>query len=112
MYEKEELFIETIANDKILVLLEEMEKSEGRVPELASVFTEIIKDEIDANDQHKLYNGVKRLIKKYSQEKRGIEALNEFVSVLCGGATLYEILQITIEEANMNHEGKIQLNRA
>jgi len=81
------------------------------VPGLASAFAEIIKDEIDANDQHKLYNGVKRLIKKYSQEKRGIEALNEFVSVLCGGATLYEILQITMEEASLNNEGKIRLSR-
>ncbi|NLP14709.1 MAG: hypothetical protein GX383_09615 [Clostridium sp.] len=88
-----------------------MENSEGKVPSLASAFAEIIKDEIDANDQHKLYNGVKRLIKKYSQEKRGIEALNEFVSVLCGGATLYEILQITMEEASLNNEGKIRLSR-
>jgi hypothetical protein len=94
-----------------LLLLEEMENSEGKVPGLASAFAEIIKDEIDANDQHKLYNGVKRLIKKYSQEKRGIEALNEFVSVLCGGATLYEILQITMEEASLNNEGKIRLSR-
>ena len=59
-----------------------MENSEGKVPGLASAFAEIIKDEIDANDQHKLYNGV-RLIKKYSQKKRW--GINEFVSVLCGG---------------------------
>lgn len=103
--------IEAIANDKILGLLEEMENLEHKVPNLASFFSEIIKDEIDANDQQKLYNGIKRIIKKYSQEKRGIEALNEFVSVLCGGATLYELLQITIDEAKINYEGKIQFNR-
>lgn len=52
-----------------------MENSEGKVPGLASAFAEIIKDEIDANDQHKLYNGVKRLIKKYSQEKEELKPL-------------------------------------
>jgi len=49
---------------------------------IGDIFTEILKDEINANDQQKLYNGVKRLIKKYSQEKRGLETLDEFVRVL------------------------------
>jgi len=56
-------------------------------------------DEINANDQQKLYNGVKRLIKKYSQEKRGLETLDEFVRVLTGGASLEELLQIAREES-------------
>lgn len=92
-------------------LLKEVEDNERKLPNLASVFAEIFKDEIDANDQQRLYNGIKRLIKKYSQEKRGIEALNEIVSVLCGGATLDEILRITIEETQMNQGEKLQLSR-
>ncbi|WP_235832676.1 hypothetical protein [Acetivibrio mesophilus] len=63
------------------------------------MFTEILKDEINANDQQRIYNGVKRLIKKYSQEKRGMETLDEFIRVLSGGASLEELLQIAKEEA-------------
>lgn len=80
-------------------LLHEIESLENEVCNMASVFTEILKDEINANDQQRLYNGVKRLIKKYSQEKRGLEALNEFVRVLSGGASFDELLQIAMEEA-------------
>ncbi|HOP93531.1 MAG TPA: hypothetical protein PLP24_09200 [Acetivibrio thermocellus] len=66
---------------------------------IGDIFTEILKDEINANDQQKLYNGVKRLIKKYSQEKRGLETLDEFVRVLTEGASLEELLQIAREES-------------
>lgn len=96
----EGLFIDTNNNNKTLDLLMEVENMESEVcRNIASVFTEILKDEINANDEQRLYNGTKRLIKKYSQEKRGIEALNEFISVLSGGASLEELLLITKEEA-------------
>ncbi|NLD48506.1 MAG: hypothetical protein GX660_15175 [Clostridiaceae bacterium] len=63
------------------------------------MFSEILKDEINANDEKKLYNGMKRIVRKYSQEKDNIQAVQEFVRVLCGGASLNEILQVTKEEA-------------
>ncbi|HHV28736.1 MAG TPA: hypothetical protein GXX73_03885 [Clostridium sp.] len=72
---------------------------EKEVCNIGTVFTEILKDEINANDQQRIYNGVKRLIKKYSQEKRGMETLDEFIRVLSGGASLEELLQIAKEEA-------------
>ncbi|HOM03744.1 MAG TPA: hypothetical protein PLH43_13140 [Acetivibrio sp.] len=76
-----------------------MESIESKVCNVGTVFTEILKDEINANDQQRLYNGLKRLIKKYSREKRGLEALDEFIRVLSGGASLEELLQIAKEEA-------------
>jgi len=57
--------------NKILRLLGEIESLEKEMCNIGDIFTEILKDEINANDQQKLYNGVKRLIKKYSQEKEG-----------------------------------------
>jgi len=38
---------------------------------IGDIFTEILKDEINANDQQKLYNGVKRLIKSIPRRKEG-----------------------------------------
>ena len=63
------------------------------------VFSEILKDEINANEEDKIFNGVKSMVRKYSEERNGIQILNEFISVLCGGATLDEILQVTKDEA-------------
>jgi len=65
---------------------------------IGDIFTEILKDEINANDQQKLYNGVKRLIKKYSQEKRGLEP-RWVCKGFNRGASLEELLQIAREES-------------
>ncbi|MFZ5985932.1 MAG: hypothetical protein ACOYWZ_02270, partial [Bacillota bacterium] len=66
---------------------------------LPSIFSEMLKDEVNANDEQRIYNGIKRIIKKYSEEKNGISIVNELIGVLSGGASLEEILQITKEEA-------------
>lgn len=59
----------------------------------------MFKDEINANDEHRLYNGVKRIVKKYLEDQRVISAINEFTSVVSGGANLNEILRIAKDEA-------------
>lgn len=76
--------------------LEEVEKD---VCNLALIFAEMFKDEINANDEQKLYDGVKRLVRKYSEDEKAISAIDEFTSVISGGASLKEILEITRDEA-------------
>jgi hypothetical protein len=63
------------------------------------LFAEIFKDEINANDEQKLYNGVKRVIRKYSEDNSSFAAITEFTRVIFGGASLDEIIQLTIDEA-------------
>lgn len=94
---KEALFIDSSTNITLRLIneLESLEKDNSNLP---LIFSEILKDEINANDEIKLYNGIKRIIKKYSQEKGNIAAIQEFVRVLCGGASIDEILQVTKEE--------------
>jgi len=75
--------------------LEVMEKEACNIPNL---FAEILKDEINANDEKRLYNGFKRIIKKYAEDKKAREVIDEIMRVLCGGAAIYEILQVTREE--------------
>nr|WP_235715945.1 hypothetical protein [Acetivibrio cellulolyticus] len=72
---------------------------EKRICNLPNVFAEILKDEINANDEQRLFNGFKRIIKKYSQDTKGQEVMDEMIRVLCGGASIYEILQVTKEES-------------
>jgi len=80
----------------IIVELENMEKNICNMP---LVFTEIFKDEINANDELRLYNGVKRIVKKYSSDREALAVLDEFTSVISGGASLGEILKVVRDEA-------------
>jgi hypothetical protein len=64
------------------------------------LFAEILKDEINANDEQELYFGVKNIIKKYSGEREAFEAIDEFIKVITGGASLDEIIQLAIDEAH------------
>jgi hypothetical protein len=63
------------------------------------VFAEMFKDEINANDEKRLYSGVKKIVKKYSDNNDALSIINEYTRVISGGATLDEILQITMDEA-------------
>lgn len=85
--------------ENLLHALDEMEKTEKKVFNLSLIFAEMLKDEINANDEIKLYNGVKRLIGKYSGNSAAIAAVDEFTSVLTGGASLEEIMQVSVDEA-------------
>lgn len=84
---------------KTVKLVNEMESIEKDVCNLPLVFSDMFKNEINANDERKLYNGVKRIIKKYAQEGDAIEIINEFTRVISGGASLEEILLISKDEA-------------
>ncbi|MCX7923613.1 MAG: hypothetical protein N3B21_16625 [Clostridia bacterium] len=79
--------------------VDQLETLEKEICNLPMIFAEMFKDEINANDEQRLYNGVKRVVKKYSQDKSAISIINEFTSVISGGASLEEILQITMDEA-------------
>ena len=76
--------------------LESIEKNICNAP---IIFAEMFKNEINANEEDRLYNGVKRIIRKYSEDRNSINAINEFTRVISGGASLEEILQIAIDEA-------------
>ena len=71
---------------------------EKNVCSLPGIFSQILKDEINANDEQRLFNGFKRIIKKYSYNKKELEAIDELIRILCGGASVNEILQVTIDE--------------
>lgn len=79
--------------------LSEMEELEKKECNLALLFAEMFKDEINANDERKLYNGIKRVVKKYAEDRSAMRAINEFTSVIAGGASLQEIMQIAMDEA-------------
>jgi ATP:corrinoid adenosyltransferase len=76
--------------------LETLEKDNCNIPLL---FTEMFKDEINSNDEHKFYNGMKRVLKKYSQDKKSLAVLDEFTRVIAGGTSLDEIMQLAMDEA-------------
>lgn len=80
---------------KSIEKLDNMRREKENVP---LVFAEIFKDEINANDEHRLYNGLKKMIKKYSEDSKATAIINDFTKVISGGASLDQILQITMDE--------------
>ena len=87
-------------NDNILKLVQELEDAEKELENLPMTFAEIFKDEINANDEHKMYNGVKRTVKKYSGDRKAISAIDEFIRVITGGTTMEQIFLIAREETS------------
>lgn len=77
----------------------ELEGMEKEVCNLPMLFAEVFKDEINANDEKEMYDGIKEIINKYSDNQSAISVINEFTSVISGGASLLEILQIVKDEA-------------
>lgn len=75
--------------------MEELEKAECTLP---LIFAELFKDEINANDEHRIFNGIKRVIKKYAEDENSMSVINEFFRVMTGGTSILEILQISIDE--------------
>lgn len=75
--------------------MEEREKDVCNVP---LIFAEMLKDEINANDERKMYNGIKKIVKKHSDDKNAISVINEYTKAITGGASLNEILQIANDE--------------
>jgi len=83
---------------KLMELVSQMEELHREKHNVPLVFAEIFKDEINSNDEQRLFNGIKRVIKKYGQDSKTVAAINEFTSVISGGASLDEIMQISLDE--------------
>lgn len=96
---REEYIIDTFNYDDTLELINELEVMEKDICNLPDIFSQILKDEINANDEQRLFNGFKRIVKKYSKDRKELEALDEMMRVLCGGASINEILQVTKDES-------------
>lgn len=79
--------------------ISQLEAKEKDVCNLPLIFAEMFKDEMNANEEVKLYNGIKRIIKKYAEDHKSLSVIDEFTRVISGGVSLEEIMKITIEEA-------------
>lgn len=86
-------------SNKLAKLVHELEETEKDVSGMPLVFAEMLKNEINANDEHRIYNGIKRIVRKYAEDKNAIAIINEFTSVITGGATLVEIMTVAKDEA-------------
>ena len=80
-------------------ILDKLNDTEKEVCNLPLVFAEMLKDEINAVDEHELYSGIKDLLNKYSKDQGLMALIHEYTRVLTGGTSLQEILEITIDEA-------------
>ena len=85
--------------ENLFQALSDMERMEKKVFNLSLIFAEMLKDEINANDELRLYNGVKRIIARYSGDRHVISVVDEFTGVLTGGASLEEVMHVALEEA-------------
>lgn len=79
--------------------ISQLEAKEKDVCNLPLIFAEMFKDEMNANEEVKLYNGIKRIIRKYAEDHKSLSVIDEFTRVISGGVSLEEIMKITIEEA-------------
>ena len=77
-----------VSINQIVESMSKVEELEAGNCSLPLVFTEILKDEINSNEEENMYNGVKNVIKKYAEDKDRILAINEFFTVISGGASL------------------------
>lgn len=79
-------------------LISHMDNLEKEKHSLPMIFTEILKDEINANDELSIYRGIKELVEKYSKDAVSISIINELIKTLSGGASLDEIMQIAVDQ--------------
>lgn len=86
-------------DNTILTLLEQIQKVEKEICNFHLVFAEMMKDEINAFDEHEMYAGVMKIMRKYAKDDKSMTVINEFFSAITGGASLEEIMSIAIEEA-------------
>lgn len=76
--------------------LDNLERQNTNIP---LIFSEILKDEINANDENTLYNNLKAILDKYKDNQPVLYVINLVIKALSDGATLEEILNVSIEEA-------------
>lgn len=80
---------------RLLMEMEELEKRDGR---FRLVLAEILKDEINANDEENLYNGIIRILREYHDNEHVSQLINEITAAVSGGATMEEIIRISMDE--------------
>lgn len=83
----------------IVELLDQMEKVEKDICNFPMVFVEMMKNEINANDEQEMYNSVKKLLRKHAKDAKAISLMEDFFGAISGDASLEEIMTIAIEEA-------------
>jgi len=85
--------------DELQELLKKMDKTDKDICNFQLVFAEILKNEINAADEHEIYKKVMKVIRKYQKDEKCQTAINEFFSAISEGADLKEIMNIAVEEA-------------
>lgn len=81
-------------------LLDRMDKADKEICNFQLVFTEILKNEINAADEHDIYIQILKVIRKYEKDENALNAIYEFFSAISEGADLEEIMNISIDEAS------------
>lgn len=86
-------------NKRLQELLKRMDKTDKEICNFQLVFCEILKNEINAADEHEIYSKVLKVMRKYQDDEKTLSAIYEFFSAVSEGADLEEIMNIAIDEA-------------
>lgn len=86
-------------NEELQELLKRMEKTDKEICNFQLAFCEILKNEIDAAEEHETYSKVMKVLNKYKRDDKALKAIYEFFAAISEGSDLEEIMNIAIDEA-------------
>lgn len=86
-------------NKRLQELLKKMDATDKEICNFQLVFCEILKNEINAADEHEIYSKVLKVVRKYQEDEKTLAAIYEFFSAISEGADLEEVMNIAIDEA-------------
>lgn len=86
-------------SEELQGLLKKMDEADKEICNFQLVFTEILKNEIDAADEREIYAKVMKILQKYLNDEKSLKAIYEFFSAISEGADLEEVMNIAIDEA-------------
>lgn len=86
-------------NEELHELLKKMDKTDKEICNFQLVFSEILKNEIDAADEHGIYSKVMKIIRKYQNDEKSLKVIYEFFAAISEGSDLEEIMNIAIDES-------------
>jgi len=86
-------------NKALQELLNKMDKTDKEICNFQLAFCEILKNEIDAADEHEIYSKVLKILRKYQNDENSLKVIYEFFSAITEGSDLEEIMNIAIDEA-------------
>lgn len=78
--------------------LNEIQKNNKKEEEIANVFVEMLKDEINSESEMEIFNNVKALINKYHYDDKILGIIDEVIEAISGGATMTEVLLVAKDE--------------